>query len=647
MTTTDPTIPKIFPNQGPGKRATIAAWWTLTDDKDPHHHVIACCKAIEERQSYRKTRNVMWARLYGNQFLNVASRNIYRKPERMQLAQSRVSLNVVKACTDAVTSKIGKAKPAALFLTERGSWSQRKRAEKLTQYVAGVFRDAGVYKNGRLSFRDACIFGTGALKLYTDGANICCDRILSDEIVADDAESIYGQPKTLYQRRYVHREALIAAFGDDEDTAKLIREAPAAEDVDGPDRSEQSDMLYVVEGWHLPSSKDADDGKHVVAISNATLEWKPYTKNYFPIILFYWTPPVVGVYGSGIPEELAGIQFEVNKLLRDVQTAQHLAGSVQVWIENSTQVMKPITNEIGAQYRYTGNAPTFFTPSPMNSQIYGHIWDLYRRAFEIVGVSELSATLKKPAGLESRAALREYSDIETDRFATVAQAYEEYYMKAAEIVVDLSRDLYKEKKKPSTKIRGRRFIETIEWRDVDLDEDAYVMDNFPTSALPGTPSGKIDRITDLMEQGLIDRRYALALLDFPDLEQVVSLETASLDVITMMLDAIVDDGEYNPPEPFMDLQLALHLAQATYLKARQEDVPPDRLEMLIRFMNQTLMLLTASQPQQPPVQQPAGLTPPTQTQPVPSVPVTPNAPPPAGAAPPPVMSPTANGALPI
>ena len=631
-------IPVKYYNQtGKGEKKYNCQWW-LEDEKDIFTHVMAGLTEISKRQMERNRRNVIHRRLYGNDLGNVNSTNIYSTLKTGNYSDSKLRLNVVKAAIDTVTSKIAKNRPRPLFLTNKGNFPQQERAKKLTQYVAGQFKAMDIYSLGQLVFRDAGIWGTGTLKIYKDveGEVLRAERVLVDEVVVDDAEAVYNNPRCQYQRRYVHRNVLAAMFADEPEKLRMIKEATGkGYDRNVPDNIEQSNMLFTAEAWHLPSGPNAEDGMHALVIENGTLFVEPYTKDYFPIRTQYWTPPVIGYYGEGIVKEIAGIQLEINYLLRYLQEAQHLVCSPMLFMQHGSQMMNKLTNKIGEVNYYTGQPPTWYTPSAMSSEVYQHLWALYQKAFEIVGVSELSATLKKPAGLESKPALREYNDIETERFALVGQSYENFYMDIAKIIVDLSRDMYEDGIDMTVKVKGKDFIESIKWSDVDMDEDEYVMDIFPTSFLPTTPAGRREAVQDLIDMGL-PQQYAFSLMDFPDIEAFVSLETSSLELTRKMIDQIITEGKYESPEPFMDLQLAVKEAQHAYCRGRIDDVEPERLELLQRWMSQALTLMNAAQPEAP-AGPPAPGAPPPMPTPMPGAPM---AGPPAGGAPP---APPTNG----
>lgn len=595
-------IRKYYYNQAGGSDVLSPKWW-VQEEEDVHKHVIACCRSIEDRQSYRRELNLRHARLYGNSELAGLGSSLAHKPKTPSPA--KVTLNVIKACIDTTSSIVAKDKPRPMFLTQRGDWTLKSRAKKLTQFISGQFEATKTYKIGQLAFRDSGVFGTGAVKFYTHGNTIGLERVLIDEIIVDDVEAMYGEPRTLYQRKYIHRDILLSLFGKDHADA-ILRARPGLEK---DQRDNNSDMIYTVEAWHLPSSSGAGDGAHAIAIDGGTLVFEDYKKDRFPFEFLHWTRPLVGFYGTGIAEEITGIQLEVNKLLRDIQKAQHLIGVPQIWLESTTKILTQVTNEIGAINRYNGEKPVFYTPASMANDVFQHVWNLYRKAFEIIGVSELSATSKKPAGLESGEALQNYADIETRRFVIVAQDYQDFYMRIANQFIELSRDLYKGTK---VKLQGKggKFIESLDWEDIDLDADQCVMKAYPTNLLPEEPAGRLERVEKLIQMGWIDREHAMSMIDFPDVEQYMSIETSMIDDIQMIIEEIVEHGRYEPPEPFMNLKMAVQTMQGAYIRARVEKVPEERLELMRTWMNQAAQMLQDSLPEptmapaQPATQQP-------------------------------------------
>lgn len=560
-------------------------WWTLKED-EIGQGVYARVKHINDRQSYRQAFNERHARLYSNMEFAALSAGRYNEINVNRLPQNRVTWNVIKACVDTAAAKISKNKPLPLFLTQKGAWQQKHRAELLTQYIEGLFDESKTFVKGQQAFTHACVYGTGAMKSFVKDGQVTNDWVFIHEILVDDIEAYYGSPRSIYHWTTRSREIVMDQYGENAIKKELIRSAGAADKANMPFASEQGDVIELIEAWHLPSSENAKDGRHVIALPNGALVNEEYKKDYFPITFFKWSEPIVGFYGMGIPWELEGIQVEINKLLRDISQAQHIMGVPRIWIENGSNIQKPITNEIGMIGRYSGTAPQFQTYPSMAPDIYQHVNLLWQRAFEQIGVSQLSATSKKPGGLNSGAALREYNDIETERFILVGQRWENFFMEIAKKDIDMSRDLYADNPDLMMKSKGGKFLKQIEWKDVDLGEDEYVMEVFPTSFLRSTPSGKLEDINDLIKLGVIDNSRAASLLDFPDLKKYISLETASYEVAQMMIDEMLETGEYQAPEPYMDLAGTLKMAQNAYLQSKIDGAPEENRQLLQNFMQQ-------------------------------------------------------------
>jgi hypothetical protein len=574
-------------------------WWGV-DPKSAFQHTFGVVQAIETNQNYRQIQNLKYARLYSNMELLGFYGTLFSRTANSPVMSNRVTLNVIKACVDTAASKISKNKPRPMFLTSGGNFKQQRRAKQLTKYMDGAFEAANLYNIAQLIFTDAGVMGTGAIKFYKDEANarICAERVLIDEIIVDDAEGMYGHPRQLHQRKYIHREVLLDMFPKHKN---MIMAATGG--VKGENSSTTAaDLIKVIESWHLPSGKDAGDGKHLICIENCTLFSEDYKKSYFPFVFYRWSPRLVGFFGAGLAEELIGIQVEINKLLRTIQLAQHQMAVPRVFVENSSMVnTSHLTNEISGIVKYTGTAPIFGVAPSMSPEVYAHLENLYRKAFEITGVSQMSATSKKPSGLNSGAALREYSDIESERFIVAGQRWEQMFMEAAEIIVDLSRDMFTDNKNLKVKVKGSKFLETIKWSEVDMEDDQFVMRVFPTSILPSTPSGKLAMIQELMTSGFIEKAQAMSLLDFPDLQSFMNLQNAAIDDINMLLEKMIENGEYNSPEPYMNLKLAINMTQSAYLRAKTESVPEERLELLRTFMDDCNdILASAEQPSMPP-----------------------------------------------
>ncbi|MDQ3023815.1 MAG: hypothetical protein M3R04_05440, partial [bacterium] len=558
------TIPVHYVNpRGDVTGAANDRWWA---GDDPAKDIAAIVHRLEQDQSDLNDQRLVYGRLYANQPLqSLYGLGILRTPGASSIAGSRVTFNVCQSAVDTASAKIAKNKPRVLFLTSGGDWSMQERAKGLTKYTDGLFYSTGLYEIGQQVFVDACVFGTGLAKIYHEDGAVKAERVLECEVFLNEAEAINGKPRTMYQRQYIHREVAAAKYGANDDECIRILAVPGVDLLGG--ESTNSPMIPAYEAWHLPSKKGAKDGKHCLTIGDVTVWSRPYTKDYFPFVKLVWNPRLVGWRGQGLIDQLVGIQLEINRLLKTIQAAQHLMAVPRFLVERGSKIVKAhLNNEVGAIVEYTGTPPQIQLGQAVPPELYAHLEKLYQKAYEITGISMLSATAQKPAGLNAAVAMREYHDIESERFVIVGQRYESWFIEAARIMIDISRDLYKDNKALQIKAPGTKVIEDIKWSQVNMEEDAFELRAFPTSILPTTPAGRLQKIQELLEGQLIDRDTAMGLLDFPDLEGAMSLQLAGQADAKKSVERILD-GKYETPEPYMNLQLAIKLAQSAYLKA--------------------------------------------------------------------------------
>lgn len=562
-------------------------WWKQ-DDSKIYESIFPYVKHMENSQGYRNSDNVRHMRLYGNFDLSWLQAYQYTTADQTYNVVNRVTLNIVQSVIDTVVSKMTKNRPRATFLTDGGDWSMQTKAKKLTKFVEGQFYAANYYQHAEMAFQDACIFGTGFVKLYRDGDQIKCERVVPVEIEVDDAEAYYGYPRQLHQKKYIHRDVLCEMFPD---SVSYIQEATKSDQFFYPDKP-RDEMIKVIESWHLPSGPGAKDGKHSICIENHTLWSEEYNKDYFPFVVFRWNVRPLGYFGQGLAEQLTGLQLEINKILKTIQISMHLTSIPKVFVEASSKVVTAhLNNKIGGVIKYVGTKPSYESVSAIPQDLFMHLDRLYNKAYEIAGISQLSAQSKKPAGLDSGRALREFSDIESERFMSVGKRYQESFMTAAKMFIDMTRDIYKDNPTISVSVKGDKFLQTIKWADIDLEEDQYMMHVFPTSALSSSPSGKLQDIQELIQAGMIDPKYGMKLLDFPDLTSYEQLTNAPITNLEWTIEQITEEGIYWTPEPYQDLQRGIQMMQQAYLYYRSRNLPEERLEMLRRWMEEAQELI--------------------------------------------------------
>lgn len=579
-------------------------WWKARED-EMAQAICSTVKTIAEFDSKRQTQYQISNRLYGN--YNVMGLNgfTFAKTQSVQGAvKDRLTYNVCQSVVDTLTSKITKNKPRPLFLTSGGNMKMQRKAQKLQKFIDGVFYENKAYDLGTTIFRDSLVSGDGIIHVFKKNGRVKFERVIASELYVDWVDGFYGEPRQIHRVKNIDRLVLMDMFPDHKNLISTANAATAellgvAQNV--------SDQITVVESWHLPSGEDANDGEHVICIAEGLLFKEEWKKSYFPFAKLGYSDRLYGYWAQGLVEQTQNIQLEINKILWLIQRSFHLAGTFKILIENGSKIVKEhVNNDLGTIVNYSGTPPQYVVPQIVPVEMYTQLLNLKSSAYEQAGISQLSASSMKPEGLDSGKALREYNNIETDRFMVTGHKFENLFLNLAALSIDVAKEIYQDDRGFSVKVPGSKFIQSIKWSEVDMAEDEYVLKMFPVSSLPNEPAGRLQTVQEYIQAGFINPRTGRKLLDFPDLEQVEDLANAEEEYLNGIFEKMIDDGEFTPPEPYDDLGLARELALQYYAQGKQHNLEEEKLDLIRRFMDQldvlegkTAEALAASAPMSP------------------------------------------------
>lgn len=573
-------------------------WWL-----QPHDQIAnAIAQVVQQLIQYDAHRAKQYStsvKLYGNvDMLGTSGLSYTKAASSSNATRDKLTYNVIQSAIDTITAKIAKNKPKPMFLTSGGDYRMQRKAKKLDKFVEGVFYENQVHRLGVKAFRDGCILGDGFIHVFEQHGRVKYERVSATELYVDWFESFWGNPRQLHRVKNIDKAVLADLFPNKK---KVILNANSAtSEMSGMYRN-VADQVTVVESWHLPSGPEATDGMHCISITGGTdpngglLFDEPWDKDHFPFAKFAWCDREFGWWGQGLSEQVQPIQVEINKILWVIQRSIHLGGTFKILLNNASKIVSEhLNNDIGAIIHYVGEKPEYITPPIVQPELYAQVQNLKQAAFEFAGISMLSAQAQKPAGLNSGKALREFNDIESDRFMTIGQNYEHFFLDLAKLTIETAQEIYQETKEYRVKVPEKKYISTVDWADVDLKEDDYIMKMFPVSSLAQEPSARLQQVQEYVQAGRYSPREAFRLMDFPDLETMDTLQDAQEDYLMKVFDQIIDEGIYTAPEPTDDLELAKTLCLQEIAKGKLNDLEEDKLGMLRDFNDQIEQLKQAA-----------------------------------------------------
>lgn len=414
---------------------------------------------------------------------------------------SSIQENVIASCIDTIVSKIASTKVRPFFNTVHGSFNDIKIAKQTQQYFDLLFDKINLNKIVSEAFKDACIFDTGAIWITPDFDIVKC---LPWFIYLDPSETTYQKyTKVAYEVRDANNKSIYHYY----DTVKKV---------------------YAVY-----------DGN--------TVKTQPYNQEVIPFIFLHYNNPLVGNSSTSVVDLLYGIQMEIDQLLHKIEDASRLNPALTFFVpDGSTIKAKQLDNRVGNIITYkptpnmTGSPITVSTPAFIDPQYLQLLAQLKQDAYEMVGISQLSATSVKPKGLDSGAALQTMENIETDRFETQLNDVIRTYTNIARLYIDLIDP--KKQILPTDVLR-----QELEWKDVKECINQMNLQFSGANSLSKDPETKLRQLQVLAGAGLLPQSRIATLMEVPDLEQGYSISNNALNAVLAVIDDCIEKDIYEVP----------------------------------------------------------------------------------------------------
>lgn len=596
----DPRDKKTLP-----KESNFYEWWKAQDDKTLQSQLLSTTAFLKNYHSARIRQASLYTRLFSGKPLYNYLASTSTLDNSQQMPMGRPTANVVYSCVDTLTSLITQDRPQPVLLTNAGHYKERKLAEKFNNFIMGEFSRCGAYKHGAEGFRDSATIGNGFIKVRQKDKRVALERTLETELLVDFNDGYYRNPRSLIHTKLCDRGVMADEMP--KETEKIYAAQGGHVDNSPQSTDTVSDEFIISEGWHLPSGKGANDGRHVIVCSAGVLLDKPWKRPYFPFGKLDYNPNTVGFFSQGLAEILFPTQMEIYKMLIIASQAIEMAGVPRIVISELSKVLETaFNNNIQSiiKVKSMAEAPQFVNATCNNSEIYEYIKWLIDNAYQMSGVNSMAAQAKKSPGLQSGEAIREANDLQSARFAALERRYQDLFPELAYMMLDEAAAIQEEFGKYLTVYPDRDGTREIDLpKGIEFLRDTYIIQCKEQSSLPDDPAGRQARLSEMFAAQEIDKSEFRYLSALPDLKQSDQLANALRDRILHDLDAIVEDGKkgYNPPDPFIldPTDMATTLTVQTYNKYRVTDIEEEKLRLIRQYFTAIQTLKQSAQPPAP------------------------------------------------
>lgn len=586
-------------------------WFRKPRGADASAAVIAASHDLSFSQIGIQTRNFRNATLYGGYGYFSGSRfsaSVIPPSgplSAVSASQGRLGphYNVINSVINTILSRIlANGAPHVTFLTNDGDWKLQHRAQLLDQFCEGLMYQVGLLNTATRVLLDCLVFGTGILKVSSDANdNIRADRVFPNEIWAEAWDSREQRPRTLYQVGTEDRDVLAAQYPAQKQAIMALKPMHPLDQSTAAGYN--TNVVAVWEAWHLPSP-GAKDGRYIKTLGkDITLVDEKWEEDSFPFVFIRFSDVLTGFHGLGVAELLWGHQGALNVVTRAEYMAHSQFSMPKWYVDLNTKLNENHLLSSRSGLVLKGQGPP---PIPLNANattenfVQWKEW-IISSAYEFVGVSQMAATGVKPQGLNSGAAIRDYMDTGDVRFTVLSQRFGQFYVDAAERLVAEARRIYSKTGEMSSKVLGKSFIKEINWKDIDLEQDEYRLKLYETSSLPRTPAGKLSFVQELLQANMLTPAEGRKLLQFPDLDETMSLENAAEDNAELTAYKLLYTDEPVVPDPLQDVATCIKVVTQSALKAIDQNAPREKVDRCRTWLvNAKALVAPPAPPMAPP-----------------------------------------------
>jgi hypothetical protein len=439
-------------------------------------------------------------------------------------------INIIKSCIDTLTSKIAQSKVRPFFNTQNGTFKDIQTVKQAQAFFDLYYDLQNVNKKVSEAFRDSAIFEKGVI--YIDPESKEITKALPWQVFIRPAEVTYGKLTRVYYERKDYPTTLLKE--------SYIRKANAEMDD------------YVVYGVYY------DTFNHIKAIivNGLLVDTIPYKPNKVPFVFLYYCSPIFGDTSQSIVDMLNSIQLEIDNLMMKIKDASQLNPALTFCVPKGSSVKtSQLNNRVGQILEYnatpnmTGSPVTVATPAFIDGQYMQLVEELKQSAYELVGISQLSAMSTKPTGLNSGVALSTMENIESDRFETqlnqVIRAYVDIAKTCIEVFPEEDTILPEDNQRLS-----------IKWKDIVEESNKMVVQFSAADSLSKDPSTKLQQLQMLAQTGIIPQTRIAQFMELPDIQSGYSLSNNAINAVLTCINDCIEKDIFEVPDyiPFLMLK---------------------------------------------------------------------------------------------
>lgn len=499
------------------------------------------------------------------------------------------AFNLCFGKVNTIRNRICGFRPRGQFLPQSGDRKAEQGAKDKTDLCDAWMKAERWYNISSLATRDRLTCDSGWIKYYRAGSGererVKPMRVAPWEVLIDPMEGLNGESDCIYHVRLMRASQASREYDIPVELVRADAVNLALYDITTGTLGEAS--VDVIDAYYR-----GPDGRHVTLVGNSVAVDEKWQHEEFPLCpeVYDESETGYGVTGVSVIRVISPIQDEADEWATDMREAHHM-NSQQVTLLEEGQPDPKINNARTRIQRYSvgGAKPEVINPPAVNAEMYRYFQTLEEQCDKIIGLSPFAQSGQGKPNVISKVAMREESELQTDRLALESQKNEHMAVTATKWWWLLTRDICRDN--PEAKPKWKP-LDRGAWREMvfgDLDAE-YEIGIQPTSLFGTGVSGQLDKADDLIEKGWLSREDAMASLHIPDLNPIVDIQLSEMRAMQEVVDRILEKGDYTTPDPYLADKTKLNqYAAARYRIAftKQMNYPKANLALLRKLIRAT------------------------------------------------------------
>lgn len=565
------------------------------------------------------------------------------------------AMNQVKSAIDTMVSQMIEGAPTLRVRTVNATYEVIRQHEIRSRVLNGTLANPSTSEAEFMWARDGLIKRKGWVYPRYSSGQLVVQRLQPYQVYYDPRDAMHGDISQLHVVELIERDEFLSWYEkvqslndkgsarqdipDKAKRAKEIEELPRAHGYTDGDAAWQgafsmllasgpsfslADRLRVVYSWRRSWRNSKPDGRALITVFGGSgapgaggrvgdrgvlaLD-VPFSRVQLPAI--HWSPwrADLGIDGISMVDLLLPTQLAIDRSMYKLQRMQDKYGHHKLVLPPGTpdHVATALMNEgVKVIHSPAAQVPTLVEAHTLSQSQVAWLEFLISQPIAMTGVtqgalegrSDLSPAASGISRIEDRLQKR-------DRQNTMREAYSRARIQLGHSILSANDDALGIDKDYQVSYTINTRLVSRPWADLQIANNAYVVDIEQRGTLGDTRSGQIQKLIEYANLGLLDPDIVrTALIKEPDVERWASAALAPVQAIEDHLAILSDpdaEEEWPSAQPTedMDLQLAVKLTTLTINQAMALHAADDTVARLSAY--KLAAIRTLPQPELPPV----------------------------------------------